>query len=80
MKISNHTNATFAKRPLVREIHLKCILKGFTKTRSPSNVIYVIILLSNMHKLENTLNVSMENLYNTKLLVKKYSTNTLKMV
>jgi hypothetical protein len=54
MKISSNINVIFAKRALVRKIHSKCILKEFMKTRIPSNVICVIIQLSNMHKLEDT--------------------------
>jgi hypothetical protein len=65
MKNLRSTFATFAKRALGRKTHSKCILKWFMRTKSPSNVICVIIQLSNMHRLEDTLNVSMKNLSNT---------------
>ena len=45
MKISSNINVKFVKRAMVRKIHLKCILKGFTKIRSGPNVICVTIQL-----------------------------------
>jgi hypothetical protein len=59
MKISDSTKTIFVTIGLVRKIHSKCMLKWFTTKRSASYVICVIIQLSNMHTLEDTLNVSM---------------------
>jgi hypothetical protein len=65
MKILSNTNVIFAKRALALKIHSRVTLKWFMPTKSPSNVIYVIILLSTMHTLEDTLNVSMKISSNT---------------
>jgi hypothetical protein len=56
MKILSNINVAFVKRAMVIKI-----LKGFMKIKSPSIVICVIIQLSNMQRLKDTLNVSMEN-------------------
>jgi hypothetical protein len=68
MKISDRTKTIFVTRGLVRKIHSKCMLKWFTTKRSASNVICVIIQLSNMHTLEDTLNVFMKNSNNTNVV------------
>jgi hypothetical protein len=60
MKISSNTSVIFAKRALVIKVHSKCILKGFMKTKSPSNAICVSIQHSKMQTLKNTLIVSMK--------------------
>jgi GTP cyclohydrolase I len=68
MKKLSNTCATFAKRVLVGKMHSKYILKWFMKTKSNSNVIYVIIQLSHMCRLEDTLNASMKNSNSTNVV------------
>jgi cell division inhibitor SulA len=68
MKNLNHTHAIFVKRALLIKTHSKGTRKWFMKTKRNSNVIYVIIQLSDMHTLEDTLNASMKNLNSTNVV------------
>jgi hypothetical protein len=65
MKNSNNINASFAKRVLALKVHSNCTLNWSMTTKSASNVIYVIIQLSDRRTLKHTLNVFMKISSNT---------------